>query len=112
MIILLVIVSVLLVGCKIPKSKMIVLEEEGGECVTIDLSEYDKELEALQNQTKMLRKEIGILTNELYKTNEELKETQSISIELEAFKNETEKEINKLSARDSILSDRIAKLSE
>jgi peptidoglycan hydrolase CwlO-like protein len=101
-IVLLVIVSFLLVGCKSPTGKVILQTEKVCECPNIDLSEYDKRIEDLQEQTRTLRKQLGVITNELYATNEFLNVTKSSQEELEQLRKELENDIERVDTRIDI----------
>lgn len=95
-IVLLVIVSLLLVGCENNMTGETTLTEKVCECPNIDLSEYDKRIDDLEQQTRTLRKQLGILVNELYVTKEELNITKSSQTELEQLNKELENEIDRV----------------
>ncbi len=106
-IVLLVIVSFLLVGCeKTITGETVLQTEKVCECPNIDLTEYDKRIEDLEQQTSTLRKQLGILVNELYVTKEGLNATKSSQEELEQLRKELEKDIERIDTRLSYKADK------
>lgn len=101
---LLFIVSLLLVGCEKNTLTGDIQTEKVCECSEIDLSEYDKRLTSLEEQTRTLRKQVGILVNDLYVTKEELNLTKSSQAELEQLNKELEEDIERVDTNIDIQS--------
>lgn len=101
-VIILIISIILIAGCETPTDNTILQTEKVCECSNIDLSEYDQKIEDLQKEVIFLRKNLGIVVNDLYITKEELNITQGISEELEQLKKELEEDIERVDTRIDI----------